>query len=78
VPPTPGTEILLGEKAVATTKTAAKAEGGSLCLALIKLSDLHLVLDGAAKLQIDGSPADPVIPDWMQPLPNPARTDKAG
>jgi hypothetical protein len=45
---------------------------------LIKLSDLHLVLDGAAKLQIDGSPADPVIPDWMQPLPNPARTDKAG
>ena len=78
VPPTPGTEILLGEKAVATTKTAAKTEGGSLCLALIKLSDLHLVLDGAAKLQIDGSPADLVIPDWMQPLPNPARTDKAG
>ena len=77
-PPAPGTEILLNERAVATTKTAAKTEGGSLCLALIKLSDLHLVLGGEAKLQVAGSTADLLIPEWMQPLPNPARTDKAG
>jgi folate-binding protein YgfZ len=75
-PPAPGTEILLNERAVATTKTAAKTEGGSLCLALIKLSDLHLVLGGEAKFQVAGSPADLLIPEWMQPLPNPARTDR--
>ena len=77
-PPTPGTEILLNERAIATTKTAAETEGGSLCLALIKLSDLHLVLGGDAKLQVAGSPADLLIPEWMHPLPNPARNDKAG
>ncbi len=77
-PPAPGTEILLNKRAVATTKTAAKTEGGSLCLALIKLSDLQFVLCGEAKLQVAGSPADILIPDWMQPLPKPAHTDKAG
>ena len=77
-PPTPGTEILLNERAIAITKTAAKTKGGSLCLALIKLSDLHLVLDGKAKLQVADLPADLLIPQWMQPLPNTARTDKAG
>ena len=77
-PPAAGTEILLNERAVATTKTAAKIDGGSLCLALIKLSDLHLVLGGEAKLQVANAPADLLIPEWMKPLPKPARTDKAG
>ncbi len=76
-PPTPGTEVLLNDKAIATTKTAAKTDEGSLCLALIKLSDLHLVLGGGAKLQVAGSPAYLLIPEWMQPLPKPARTDNA-
>ncbi len=77
-PPAAGTEILLNERAVATTKTAAKIEGGSLCLALIKLSDLHLVLGGEARLQVANAPADLLIPEWMKPLPKPARTDKVG
>ena len=77
-PPAPGTDIVLNERAVATTKTAAKTEGGSICLALVKLSDLHLVMGGEAKLQVGGSTADLLIPEWMQPLPNPTRTDRAG
>lgn len=77
LPPAPGTEILLNERVVATSKTAAKTEQGSLCLALIKLSDLKQVLAGEAKLQIGDLPADLLIPEWMQPLFNTTHTDAA-
>ena len=76
-PPAIGTEILLDGKAVATTKTSAMQGDGAVCLALLKLSEIHLVLEGKATLTIDGATGTPVIPTWMLPLPNTAKTDTA-
>jgi folate-binding protein YgfZ len=50
---------------------------GSICLAAMKLSDLHRLQTGDGSVQIDGAPAMLSLPDWMVPLPQLARTDSA-
>lgn len=47
----------------------------SICLALLKLSDIHLVLDDEAhnRLSVNGEAAELALPDWMLPLPRPAK-----
>ena len=48
-----------------------------MCLAAMKLSDLHQLLENDDGLVADGMEARLALPDWMMPLPQPARTDKA-
>ena len=65
------------------SKTAAPHENGmAICLALLKLSDIHAILDAEnnrngnacyenGRLEINGKSASLAIPDWMLPLPRP-------
>ena len=54
----------------------------SICLALLKLSDIHNILDAPADgdgpttngLMINGHAAVLALPDWMQPLPHQAKS----
>ena len=69
--------ITWNEKVIGNSKTAAPSDNGmSICLALLKLSDIHAILDGGndynGDLAVNGSPASLAIPDWMMPLPSPA------
>jgi hypothetical protein len=41
----------------------------------MKLSDLHRLMQDDSALRIDAAPARLALPDWMLPLPQPARTD---
>ncbi|MBL6596030.1 MAG: folate-binding protein YgfZ [Candidatus Puniceispirillum sp.] len=47
----------------------------SICLALLKLSDLQTVLDNDANngLTVNGEAAKLALPNWMLPLPRPAK-----
>ena len=60
-----------------TTSSTSNIGTGSICLAAMKLSDLHRLHAGDATAQIDGAPATLSLPDWMLPLPQLARTDSA-
>ena len=62
---------------VLSTSSTSKIGTGSICLAAMKLSDLHRLHAGDATAQIDGAPATLSLPDWMLPLPQLARTDSA-
>ena len=65
-------------KEIATSKTSAKANvagAESWILALIKLSDIHAILAAPNDLLVGDSDAALAIPEWMIPLPDPARTD---
>jgi len=75
-PPIVNSDITWSEKVIGTSKTAAPHENGmAICLALLKLSDIHAILDtGNNKnggLAVNGKPASLAIPDWMMPLPRP-------
>ena len=79
---TPGAAITDDGKSLGTVlSTASTGTGnagtGSICLAAMKLSDLHRLQAGDASVQIDGAPAMLSLPDWMVPLPQLARTDSA-
>jgi len=50
---------------------------GEMCLAAMKLSDLHSLQFSGDAVEIDGATARLALPDWMLPLPSPARTDSA-
>jgi folate-binding protein YgfZ len=72
-----GAVITEGEAVIGSILSQA-ADGPELvCLAAMKLSDLHRLLDDGGEIFVDGYPARPALPDWMLPLPDPARTDKA-
>ena len=58
-----------------TVLSHAVTGDGTVCLAAMKLSDLHSLSEDDGALQVDGAPARLVLPDWMLPLPKPARTD---
>ena len=62
---------------VPITGTHGQMDAKSICLALLKLSDLHNILDAPADddgLMINGHAAELALADWMQPLPRPAKS----
>lgn len=73
--PETGAEISDGERSVGTVLSVAGTDGGAICLAAMKLSDIHRIMAGAAGLLAGGLPAQLAVPDWMMPLPDPSRTD---
>lgn len=76
MPPT-GSDITYQDRVIATSKTTAPAvaDGGCWTLGLIKLSDIHAIAADPTGLAVGGYQAALHIPDWMVPLPDPARTD---
>jgi len=75
--PQPSAEITLDGKVIGACKSIAPtAEGGVITLGLIKLSDLHSIQQSDnPPLAVDGYAAQLALPDWMLPLPAPAKTD---
>jgi folate-binding protein YgfZ len=86
-PPAIDSDIAWHGTVIGKSKTAASLAGPitgkhehkdakSICLALLKLSDLHIILDASANddgLTINGHAAALALADWMQPLPRPAK-----
>ena len=77
-PPVVDSDITWNGKVIGNSKTAAPCDNGmAICLALLKLSDIHAILDmGNNKnggLSVNGNLASLAIPDWMMPLPRPTR-----
>ena len=82
-PPAIDSDILWQGTVIGKSKTAAalnvpitgthgRMDAKSICLALLKLSDLHNILDAPANddgLMINGHAARLALADWMQPLP---------
>lgn len=73
--PAPDTEIILDGRTIGATKSSAAFGAVAVALAALKLSDIHNILAVDAGLTIDGTSATLAIPDWMLPLPSPAKTD---
>lgn len=73
--PAPGSDVCEGQSRIGTVLSAATAGDGAVCLAAMKLSDIHRIMGGDSELSADSLPARLAIPDWMLPLPDPARTD---
>ena len=71
-----GTVIGKSKTAAALTRPITcehgQTDAQSICLALLKLSDLHNIIDASANgngLTINGHAAALALADWMQPLP---------
>ena len=87
-PPAIDSDIIWQGTVIGKSKTAAaftvpitgahgQMDAKSICLALLKLSDLHNILDAPADddgLMINGHAAELALADWMQPLPRPAKS----
>ena len=87
-PPAIDSDIMWQGTVIGKSKTAAaftvpitgahgQTDAKSICLALLKLSDLHNILDAPADddgLMINGHAAELALADWMQPLPRPAKS----
>ncbi|MGB1870771.1 MAG: YgfZ/GcvT domain-containing protein [Candidatus Puniceispirillaceae bacterium] len=78
-PPAVGSEIIWQGKVIGTSKTAATCPdhvGHSVALALLKLDDIHAIIDqatatSASDLIINGQAARLCPPAWCLPLPVP-------
>ena len=78
-PPAVGSEIIWQGKVIGTSKTAATCPdhvGHSVALALLKLDDIHAIIDqatatSASDLIINGQAARLCLPAWCLPLPVP-------
>lgn len=75
--PESGAEISDGDRSLGTVLSTAESVDGAVCLAAMKLSDIHRVQAGDSGLNAGGLPAKLMLPDWMLPLPDPSRTDTA-
>ena len=92
-PPAINSDIIWQGTVIGKSKTAAaftvpitgahgQTDAESICLALLKLSDLHNILDAHANgdgpttngLMINGHTAVLALADWMQPLPSRAKS----
>ncbi len=92
-PPAIDTDIMWQGTVIGKSKTAAalkvpiasehgQTDAKSICLALLKLSDLHNILDAPADgdgpttngLMVNGHAAALALADWMQPLPRQAKS----
>ena len=70
-----GTAVTEGESTLGPVLSHAATGDGAICLAAMKLSDLHRLMTDDAALRVEDAPARLAVPDWMLPLPQPARTD---
>ena len=70
-----GTAVTEGESTLGPVLSHATTGDGAICLAAMKLSDLHRLMTDDAALRVEDAPARLALPDWMLPLPQPARTD---
>ena len=90
-PPTLHSDIIWNGKVIGTSRTTAPIDNGTaVCLALLKLSDIHTILDAGnnniikdkngsdrsknSGLTVNDNPASLAIPDWMMPLPRPKKS----
>ena len=92
-PPAIDSDIIWQDTVIGKSKTAAAlavpiagenepTDTKSICLALLKLNDIHNILDAPADgdgpttngLMINGHAAVLALPDWMQPLPHQAKS----
>ena len=70
-----GSAVTEGDTGLGTVLSHAVTADGTVCLAAMKLSDLHRLMTDDGALRVADAPARLVLPDWMLPLPKPARTD---
>ncbi|MEL0134174.1 MAG: hypothetical protein VW830_12030, partial [Rhodobiaceae bacterium] len=70
-----GASITEGDASLGTVLSHVATGDGVVCLAAMKLSDLHRLMQDDSALRIGAAPARLALPDWMLPLPQPARTD---
>jgi folate-binding protein YgfZ len=73
--PLSGATVSEGEAKLGTVLSHADTGDGVVYLAAMKLSDLHRLMTDDSALRIGDVPTRLAIPDWMLPLPQPARTD---
>jgi folate-binding protein YgfZ len=73
--PASGDAVSEGERDLGTVLSVAADDEGALCLAAMKLSDIHRTRDGDQLLTAGGHTARLAIPEWMLPLPDPSKTD---
>ena len=73
--PSPDSSIKEADKVIGRVLSQAATADGALCLAAMKLSDIHRLMEDASSLTADGHRARLAIPDWMLPLPAPSKTD---
>ena len=73
--PASGDAVTDGERELGTVLSVASGGEGALCLAAMKLSDIHRIRDGDQEVTAGGHAARLAIPDWMLPLPDPSKTD---
>ena len=70
-----GDAVTDGERELGTVLSVASGGEGALCLAAMKLSDIHRISDSDQEVTAGGHAARLAIPDWMLPLPDPSKTD---
>ena len=75
VPGDGDSDICEADKVIGRVLSHAITGDGAICLATMKLSDLHRLMAGDASLTVNGHAAGLAIPDWMLPLPAPSKTD---
>ena len=73
--PASGDAVTDGERELGTVLSVAADSEGALCLAAMKLSDIHRISDSDQEVTAGGHAARLAIPDWMLPLPDPSKTD---
>jgi folate-binding protein YgfZ len=73
--PASGDAVTDGERELGAVLSVAANSEGALCLAAMKLSDIHRISDGDQEVTAGGHAARLAIPDWMLPLPDPSKTD---
>ena len=73
--PASGDAVTDGERELGAVLSVAADSEGALCLAAMKLSDIHRISDSDQEVTAGGHAARLAIPDWMLPLPAPSKTD---
>ena len=73
--PASGDAVTDGERELGAVLSVAADSEGALCLAAMKLSDIHRISDSNQEVTAGGHAARLAIPDWMLPLPDPSKTD---
>ncbi|MEC7304403.1 MAG: folate-binding protein [Pseudomonadota bacterium] len=73
--PESGAAVTGGGRDLGAVLSVAATDGGAICLAAMKLSDIHRIGAGDLELSAGGRAASLAVPEWMLPLPDPSKTD---